>query len=302
MRNRFLKIFKLLLALWLGVNTIAPVSAAVPQAELADAMQSLYHFHFAEADQIISKMEQQFPDHFLPFVVRSQYYWWKIITHHHVEDLQIRYIASLDRSRQLINISLKAETVENDWEKIFYKTNIYASMARLDLMNGDHFKSLRHMRQAVDYLSLSLELTDSFQPFLLTGGLYNYIAGYGERRYPFFRVYSLRYPRGNTERGIKQLTLAAESRNELIDTEARYFLMKIFLELENDYNAALVHSTWLTERYPMNLIFLYHHYQIANKLNYTSLASTIEIDYLRAIEENPQLTQQQRKHFRDLIR
>lgn len=200
-----------------------------------------------------------------------------------------------------MELQAQIATKENYWESIFYQINIYASMARLDLLNGDHFRSIRYMRQAADKLTVSLDLTDKFTPFLLTSGLYNYIAGYGERTFPFFRIYTLRYPRGNANRGIEQLTLAANSGKPLVETEANYFLMKIFLELEKDFSAALVHASWLVERYPQNLIFLYHYYQAALQLYNYPLAKEIKNDFLLAIQENQQLNELQRIHFRVLM-
>jgi hypothetical protein len=45
-----------------------------------DASKALYEFRFQDADSIITKLENEYPDHFLPALARSQYHWWRIIS------------------------------------------------------------------------------------------------------------------------------------------------------------------------------------------------------------------------------
>lgn len=287
-----------------GVCLLMVFTATLCQAKSLDAkaqsaVNALYHFRFHEADSIIGELEKQYPAHYLPSVARAQYYWWKLISQSANDSLKQQYLQSLLHAESLIKHDVPVE--DSDFNDLFFLINIYASRARLDLMNQDYFKTMRHLAKSASFISLTLHQEDAFSPFLLTSGLYNYMVGHGEEIYPFFRWYSLRYPKGNKMEGIEQLKKAAHGDNLLIKTEANYFLMKIYTEIEEDYQEALPYVHWLTDTYPDNLIFLHHYYEVMNQLNRKNASEQIRISFFQSLQENQQLNSQQVVHLRELL-
>ncbi len=290
---RYVRILLFLVISWVS----RPVFADILMMHKTEAIQALYHFRFQDADSIIRILESEFPDNYLTPLTRSNYYWWKIISNGLDPQVKENYHNSLLLTESFLPLDNKSLSPE---EK-FHAINLYAFRARLDLMEKEYLRATRHLTKSVGFIRNTLKNDIEFMPFNLTSGLYNYIAAYGEQRYPFFRIYSLVYPRGDKERGLEQLSKATRGDDELIKTEANYFLMKIFLELENDLPAALHHSQWLVDNYPDNLVFLFHYYEILLQMNHNSEAGKIRIDYIQKLENNLQLTNDQRKHLRSLL-
>ncbi len=287
-----------------GVCLLMGLTANNCQAKTLDvkaqsAVNALYHFRFHDADSIIGELEKQYPAHYLPSVARAQYYWWKLISQSENDSMKHQYLQSLLHAESLINHDVLEE--DSDFNDLFFLINIYASRARLDLMNQDYLKAMRHLAKSANFISLTLHQEDNFSPFLLTSGLYNYMAGHGEEIYPFFRWYSFRYPKGNKMAGIAQLKKAAHGENFLVKTEANYFLMKIYAEIEENYQEALPYARWLTDTYPDNLIFLHHYYEVMNQLNRKNISEQIRISFFQSLEENQQLNSQQIVHLRGLL-
>ncbi len=264
-----------------------------------NAVKALYHFRFQEADSLIAQLEKHYPAHYLPYVVRSQYYWWKLISQPVNDKTKLRYRESLLHAEERIIQNLSEDNPDD--HDLFHLINIYASKARLDLMNLDYWKALQHLHKSAGYIRQSLTLEEVFSPFLLTSGLYNYMAGHGEEVYAFFRIYTLRYPRGNKERGLQQLKKAATGNDILVKTEANYFLMKIYTEIEEEYLEALPYAKWLSDTYPDNLIYLHHYFEVMQHLNRKNLSEQIKSNFFQSLERNHQLDNRQIIHLRELF-
>ncbi|TVQ88272.1 MAG: hypothetical protein EA393_09325 [Bacteroidetes bacterium] len=276
-----------------------PLQANPVKSDAQKAMITLYNFQFQVSDSIIRRMEKNFPEHYMSHLMRAQYYWWQIISNDLDLLQQKNYQASLVKAESLAKELVK--TKNYNYNDVFQFINLYALKARIELMNSEYLRALRHMRNCTDYLELSLGRENIHPDFYLTSGLYNYMADYGSRRYPFLMVYALFYPRGDMQKGLEQLKAATHSNNIVIKTEAHYFLMKIFLELEQDFSQALQHAAWLVGEYPENLIYLFHYHEILLLLEKNELAVEIRKDFLELLNNNKQLSFSQRKYFQALL-
>lgn len=281
-----------------------PLNASILNASFlnslsAEAMLALYDFRFHHADSLIQNMEETSPDHYLPHLTRANYYWWKIISENPGIEQQQLYLISLNNAENIVKQLVRRK--QYDYADVFHFINLYALRARLDLINGGYTKALRHMKNCVDFIGLSLGREEIHENFYLTSGLYNYMTEYGSRSYPFLRLYALMYPKGNMRLGIIQLETAAKSLDIVLQTEARYFLMKIYLELEQDHQKALDHASWLTGKYPENLIYLYHYFELLSLSNQEAKADLIRKLYFERIQSNTHLSSDQRNYLEGLL-
>jgi hypothetical protein len=278
---------------------MSTLNASVLNSISQEAMLALYDFRFHHADSLIQNIEETYPDHYLPHLTRANYYWWKIISEDPGSNQQQLYISSLYNAENFVMEWVRSKQYE--YADVFHFINLYALKARLDLINGEYTSALRHMKNCVDYIGLSLGREELHENFYLTSGLYNYMTEYGSRRYPFLRLYALMYPKGNMKLGINQLEIAARSLDPVLQTEARYFLMKIFLELEQDYQKAIEHAGWLTGKYPGNPIYLYYYYELLSLSNQEAEADAIRKLYFERIQSNTNLSSGQRNYLEGLL-
>lgn len=293
------KSYQYLIIILLILFRLSSLSASDLNAISGKAMLALYNFQFQHADSLIMKLEESFPNHYLPPLSRANYYWWKIITDNPGSDIQQLYIASLNNAENIVKQLVKNK--QYDYADVFHFINLYALRARLDLINGEYMKALRHMKNCVDFIGFALGREQAHENFYLTSGLYNYMTEYGSKRYPILRFYILMYPRGDMKLGLSQLKTATNSQNLVLQTEARYFLMKIFLELEQDFQKALEHAAWLTEKYSANLIYLYHYHELLSLSNQNEKANAVRMLYFELIQSNNHLSTGQRRYLKSLL-
>lgn len=262
------------------------------------ALHKLYQFRFLDADSIISELETKHASDYIPAMARASYHWWSMISQEQNAEIRADYISNLLHAEQLINASSPNHLRD---EQLFFLIHVHAYQLRLELMQGDYFRAYRNLNKSIRHIGASLGREEEYPAFLLTSGLYNYMTEYIRINHPLFRFYLLLHPRGSMPLGLKHLQMAADQDDEVLHTEARYFLMRIYLDLEDRPEKAMDYASWLTEMYPENLIYLYYHHHIASVLSMPDLVSVLEKKYFKALDYNRQLNTEQRAYFKNLL-
>lgn len=261
-------------------------------------VNALYQFKFADADSLIAELEIKYPEHYIPALARAHFYWWKMISQHPESQIESRYIDNLRTAEQLINN--KSTSGFND-KVLFHLIQVHAYLSRLDLMRSEYVSAYRNLHRSVKHIKASFGREQFFTAFLLTSGLYNYLAAYVSEHHPLLRIYFMLHPRGDINKGIEQLQQASASDHNVIATEAKYFLMRIFFDLENNPGKAIEYASILTEQYPENLIFLYYHHKIAAALQASDKVARLQQQYDEALKSNSQLNDFQVKYLEGIM-
>jgi hypothetical protein len=108
------------------------------------------------------------------------------------------------------------------------------------------------------------------------------------------------YPSGNKKTGISFLEKASESPNKFLNTEANYFLMKIYLD-ENKHINSLKYSEVLCQRFPGNGLFMYYKFLALLRSGRKNEALLSMKTILNSLKENPELSPNQVQHFKNLM-
>lgn len=291
-------LLRLLCLLMVFTGLLAGKSSAKDSKNQAQlALHKLYQFRFVDADSIISQLETHQPDDYLPAMARASYHWWSMISQEQNAETRTDYINILLYAEQLITASSQEQLTD---EQLFFLIHVHAYKLRLELMQGEYFRAYRNLHQSMKHIGASLGREEEYPAFLLTSGLYNYMTEYIRVNHPVFRFYLLLHPRGSGSLGLEQLKMASVLQDISIKTEASYFLMRIYFDLEEDSAKALEYAEWLTEQYPENLIYIYYHHQIASQLSLTGQVSGLKHLYHEALKNNPQLTPEQKTYLNDL--
>lgn len=263
-----------------------------------ETMQALYCFDFFKADSISEVFLHRYPDHFMAYLSRANYYWWMILTNPDSVDYSTRFNENVNRSVHFQSINCDQNP---DFKTVFYSISLFAISARLELMNGNYFSALRRGMRSVNYIGYSHQKADYYQGFYLTTGLYLYILDLATRRNPLLRVYNLLYLPGDKETGIEYLMRASETDHFIWNTEANYFLMRIYEGVENEPNKSLNHSQVLVSKYPDNILFRYYHLMnlvaVADLEKYHSEAQ----DVIDLIENHRGLSELQKMYLLGLL-
>lgn len=271
--------------------------AADSKGHMQLALQKLYQFRFNDADSIISELESKHSGDYIPAMARASYHWWSIISQEQNIEIRLSYSDNLLHAEQLITASSQDQLTD---EQLFFLIHVHAYRLRLELMQGEYFRAYRNLHQSMKHIGASLGREEEYPAFLLTSGLYNYMTEYIRVNHPVFRFYLLLHPRGSRSLGLEQLKMASMHQDILIKTEATYFLMRIYFDLEEDPAKAFQYAEWLTQQYPENLIYIYYHHQIASKLSLTGQVTGLKHLYHEALKNNPQLTPEQKTYLNGL--
>lgn len=283
---------------------ISPARASAPQrahvAHLEDllnqTMSALYDFDFPRADSLSKNMLRLDSTHYISHFSRASYLWWMIITHSHHQVLEQQYATTISLAQDGLPQG-KDQPGLND---VFYHINIYAMQAQMSLRNKEYLRTMKNLRACTWQVEYSMGKEQHHQGFLLTSGLYNYMTGYAQMRFPVLSVFKNIFPRGEMQLGLEQLHQAALSENITWKTEARFLLMKIYLEMEKQPVKALALVNWLTDSYPQNLTYHYYHYMICKAMKDQEGMAAVKNQIKKLALTHQGMSQGQRDYFLQL--
>lgn len=263
------------------------------------ANEYIYKFQFRAADSSIQKLRNSHPGDYLPMLLSANYYWWLIITGHDDDGTRDNYYHCLNNSLSVLNSEKKTSYSD---DSLYALITTFAYKARIHSMNFQYFSALAQLNNCIDLVKQSFGKEQEYEWFLLTSGLYNYYVEAVKKNYPFLIPYLIFLPEGSTKQGTAFLEQACSSENILLQAEANYFLMKIYLEEEKIYPQARTYAEKLIKKYPANLLYRYYLFRILLEENKPAEAAR-EFGLLKyQAEKNPQLSETQKLHFQVIAR
>lgn len=254
----------------------------------------IYNFEFKDADSILNNISYKNDNKTIFYLTKAYINWWYMLISENNNIYKTKYKLFLDSSKATIdNIKINNSSYEN----IFYAINIYAFISRLKIIEKQYFSIIVNLKECIDFIEFSLGKENLYPSFYLTSGLYNYTIDFAAKKYPFWFSWNFFYPKGNMSLGINQLKIAQNNNSNLINTEATYFLYKIYNDLEENYVLADKYIKILNEKYSNNFFFYYLSFQI--KLKQYKFKEAVDIlDKIRKLSsENNNLNSEQKKYI-----
>ena len=245
----------------LGVVLCAALAAAPCRAQLDEAryevaaqrgIERVYNLEFEEAERefhsLIAMAPQRPAGHFMLAMVT----WWKILIDINNDRYDEGFLEDLDRVIAMCDSILEID--EEDLGAVFFKGGAIGFQGRLHFHRNDYLAAADAGRRALPLVQIATELAPENNDILLGSGIYNYYADVIPREYPFLKPLLLFVPAGDRQKGIDQLSQAAEH-GQYASIEASYFLMQVYFFYEHDYGKALSIARRLHERFPANMQF-----------------------------------------------
>lgn len=253
----------------------------------------LYNFQFASAQDNLTGREDSLDVGSWEYFALSNINLWQIFAGAKDEEIQSKYRANLDSQLK------HCDELSNKKETRFLKIMHYAYLTRLTLSEKEYFSAFKAVSKYYDLLKPTFSDT-TYAPYLLIDGLYFYLFSYAHKNYVLLRPFLSFYKKGDAQKGIHYLKKAANASNEIIRTEASYFLMKIWYEMEKKPLKALPYARHLKSEYPGNFIFDYYYQQIQ-----ASVKPDYETD-IKKVEDrvvsHAELSQSQEYYFKYLLK
>jgi tetratricopeptide (TPR) repeat protein len=252
------------------------------QIEATQAVNDMYNFKFARAEQQFNYIKQSHPNHPLPYFLLGLSQWWKIVPNIDVQDHDTRLLAYMDTS--VVMAEKMYEANENNIEAAFFLAAAYGFKGRLYSERRDWRKAALVSKSALKYLEKSRGYEELSPEFLFGDALYNYYRDWIPENYPALKSILWLFPKGNKERGINQLR-EVSSNAFYTRTEAQYFLMRIYGD-ENQPQKAYQLSKYLHETFPDNAYFERYYARTAFAQGRIDEAQNIAVSILQKLDNN----------------
>src|ERR1039457_6915249 len=109
---------------------------------------TVYHFEFQKADSMLKELKKEFPNHALPYIATSNYYWWMLISGYDDNITRKLYSDNIDSALSILSRKKKT-TLQND--DIYYFAILYSFKARLEMFEKKYLKAVSHFKCSVSY-------------------------------------------------------------------------------------------------------------------------------------------------------
>jgi len=258
-----MKIFSFLLLLVLtfcqsGINAQPGKFDSV----VVHGINQIYNIQFDKAEKTFRGLIADYPKHPAGRFFLTMIDWWKIRLNTGSEDYDDIFYQKLEDI-----IYFCEELLDEDSENVdalFFLGGSIGFRGRLRIMRESWLKAADDGREALPIVEEAALLDPDNLDVQLGFGIYNYYAEVIPDEYPFIKPLMIFFPSGDKKLGIKQLKSTAED-GLYAKHEARYFLMNIYYQFENDLESAKHYAKMLTRSFPNNPVFERWHGRIAVK-------------------------------------
>ncbi|MDC1221069.1 hypothetical protein N8Z47_00210 [Salibacteraceae bacterium] len=253
---------------------------------------NIYDFNLLTADSLVAMEMPLQADSALWNLLSANVAWMQILAGN-VEDEYWNKQFSDRILKAKRNLKSK-RTKEND--KLFYFIIVHAFKTRHELLGENYLNAAADLNTCIDQISQSFGRETEYEPFYLTSGLYYYFMSRAYEDYFILRPYLSMFPDGDKTKGLSYLNRLTKNEDVFLRNESNYFLMRIYLDLEEEYDLAKAYAEALVEENPNNLIFSLYHIKILQKLDFEAVTKEV-MKYKSRVQGNNQLTALQKEHF-----
>jgi tetratricopeptide (TPR) repeat protein len=222
------------------------------RVEAQTGLDRLYDMDFDGAGAIFAGIAKRYPDHPAGPFLEALSPWWQIQVNILDESRDAAFFHAMDEVLDRCKRRLKKDP--QDLDGLFFEAGAHALRGRLYADRGSYFRAARDGQKALSALQ-EVHKRDPQNPDLLLGvGLFDYLADVVPKQHPFLRIFTSFFPKGSRERGLAELSQAAE-KGQFVSTEAAFSLLQIYFVFEDDYATSLHYARLLRDRYPDNSLF-----------------------------------------------
>ncbi|MBN1952096.1 MAG: hypothetical protein JW801_12920 [Bacteroidales bacterium] len=256
----------------------------------------LYSFRFREAKQTLGQIRETNRDPLIKEMMYISYEWWMLISSGN-EIKHARYL--LDRIEgDIKKLDQRLKSGNFKQGDLLQMIMLYSYQSRINNHIDNRINGFISFKASEEYFKKLAPCEDlSCDVYNLVAGLYYTLTGYIQKEYPaIFRV-SFDAQFANIDLGLSLLAKCQQSVIDQIRTESAYFFMKLYLEVEKNFQQAELYASQLIKKYPDNLIFRLNHLTILDKLGKKDDLLAASEHFMKLTESQAGLTGTQRAYF-----
>ncbi len=262
---------------------------------LNNFFNDLYNCSFSKTDSLIVEMSKSNVDEATISNIKANLAWWKILSGEDIE----KNIKSCNSD---IDESIRLTSDKSDINSLLNSIYSYSLKSRLENHNGNSIKSFIYFYKSISLIEKCRSESGQDEKLKLALGLYYYSIYYIKNEHSVLRPFFFQFPDGNKALGLAYLTECSASDNEMVRTEANYFLFKIYTYTEKDYFNAFKYIQFLTQQYPKNLIYSLEQLKLLLLMKKPYEANILKDEINEEIKYADYLNNPQKIHFLNQIR
>jgi hypothetical protein len=219
---------------------------------LRASVQYIYNFKFDRSNKCLTRYQTRYGNHAgfkLISCVRS---YWKNFP---IGSSPAAYESYKKELAQVVRLSeAMMKKYPKSPEPVYYYMTANLMLARHHSEDGEYIQAVNETRKAYPMIKLGFSLKTAFPDFYFTTGLYNYYREAFPENHPLYKPFTVFFPKGNKEQGLKELSIAGQ-KSYFSSAEAQIFQCNIVLRDYYNVNQALEYATALHKAYPENWVF-----------------------------------------------
>ena len=264
------KNMKLVLIILLAISQLYFAQQSRFDSLVTTGIKQIYNIQFEQAKNTFDLVKKEYPKHPAGKFFSAMIIWWKITLDRDNESFDEMFEDSLEEVIDFCDDILDDDPKNVD--AIFFKGGSLGFRGRLYALRKEWFNAALDGKDALPLVFEAYKIDPANEDVKLGFGIYNYYAEAIPEKYPFIKPAMVFFPNGNKSKGIEQLKIAAK-KAKYANIEARFFLMTLYYQFEQDYSESLVYAKPLHEDFPNNPIFeKYYGRLFVKKGNYKKAA------------------------------
>jgi len=257
-----------------------------------DFFRNLYDFSFQRADSLITIMEDLRTDRSTLLIVKADLAWWRLLSG---DNTEVNMKICIDNIDESIRTNLKDD--HPDINTLFNIIYSYSLKVRLDNYKGNSIGAFINFYRSSAFIEKCRNVNITDEKFALVLGMYYYFISYIGHKYFLLNTFLFSLPDGDREKGLSYLVKCSGSSDDVIRTEADYFLMKIYSEAEKEYSKALDYARIISGMHPDNPVYSLEVLRLMMKMKQYREAAVTGKELVDRITRAKKLNDAQKKHF-----
>ena len=244
--------------LLLSVLVIAAIAVNIrAQGEKFDSLaqkgiKEIYSIKFDQAEKTFRELIADYPEHPAGRFFLAMIDWWKILLDTDVESHDEIFYQKLEdviyQCDQLLDKN------PDNIDALFFKGGAIGFRGRLRSLRESWLKAADDGREALPIVEKASNLDPDNKDVQFGFGIYDYYASVIPNEYPLLKPLMIFFPSGDKQKGLAELKSTAEN-GKYAKYEARYFLMTLYYNYENNPYKAFEYAKALSDEFPDNPVF-----------------------------------------------
>ncbi len=216
-------------------------------------LHATYNYNFSEARALQQDLYKTDPLHPAYTFLEVLIIYWENFPLLPSDDEAQMFIEKIEKTIELADKMIEKNPEE--LEGLFFDLFGRAFRAMFWSDNGHPAKVLADLDNMYRVTVKGFDLTDKFNEFYFSTGLYNYYIEAFPKAHPIYKPFAALLKSGDTELGLKQLQYAIDH-TVYLHVESLLFMTLLQLNYEKEYNTALNYASELYRSYPNNVYYM----------------------------------------------